>query len=55
MNSGELFDYITENGRLEEGEARHLFQQVSMLMFLAQNHPHHAQVVKFIYSIHNTS
>ncbi|CAI9301453.1 unnamed protein product [Lactuca saligna] len=28
MNSGELFDYITENGRLEEGEARHLFQQI---------------------------
>lgn len=28
MNSGELFDYITENGRLEEDEARHLFQQI---------------------------
>lgn len=28
MNSGELFDYITENGRLDEDEARHLFQQI---------------------------
>ncbi|XP_024980727.1 SNF1-related protein kinase catalytic subunit alpha KIN10-like isoform X3 [Cynara cardunculus var. scolymus] len=28
MNSGELFDYITENSRLEEDEARHFFQQI---------------------------
>ena len=28
MNSGELFDYITENDRLQEDEARHFFQQV---------------------------
>ncbi|KAM0027440.1 putative protein kinase CAMK-AMPK family [Helianthus debilis subsp. tardiflorus] len=28
MNSGELFDYITENRRLEENHARHFFQQI---------------------------
>lgn len=28
MNSGELFDYITENDRLQEDEARHFFQQI---------------------------
>lgn len=28
MSSGELFDYITENGRLPEDEARHFFQQI---------------------------
>ncbi|XP_057486783.1 SNF1-related protein kinase catalytic subunit alpha KIN10-like [Actinidia eriantha] len=28
MNAGELFDYITENGRLKEDEARHFFQQI---------------------------
>ncbi|KAD6119622.1 hypothetical protein R6Q59_025668 [Mikania micrantha] len=28
MNSGELFDYITENHRLGENEARHFFQQI---------------------------
>ncbi|KAI3760700.1 hypothetical protein L1987_51098 [Smallanthus sonchifolius] len=28
MNSGELFDYITENRRLEENLARHFFQQI---------------------------
>ncbi|XP_073132041.1 SNF1-related protein kinase catalytic subunit alpha KIN10-like isoform X1 [Henckelia pumila] len=28
MNSGELFYYITEHGRLEEDEARHFFQQI---------------------------
>lgn len=28
MDSGELFDYITENGRLGEDEARHFFQQI---------------------------
>lgn len=28
MNSGELFYYITEKGRLNEDEARHFFQQI---------------------------
>ncbi|KAL3533442.1 hypothetical protein ACH5RR_006963 [Cinchona calisaya] len=28
MNSGELFYYITEKGRVHEDEARHLFQQI---------------------------
>lgn len=30
MNCGELFDYIvlSENGRIEEDQARHFFQQV---------------------------
>ncbi|KAK9290749.1 hypothetical protein L1049_008925 [Liquidambar formosana] len=28
MDSGELFDYITENSRLQEDEARHFFQQI---------------------------
>ncbi|KAL7197779.1 hypothetical protein ACSBR2_020325 [Camellia fascicularis] len=28
MNSGDLFDYITENGRVQEDEARHFFQQI---------------------------
>lgn len=32
--SGELFYYISEKGRLEEDEARKLFQQVSFLFFI---------------------
>ena len=28
VNSGELFDYIVEKGRLQEDEARNFFQQV---------------------------
>lgn len=28
VKSGELFDYIVEKGRLQEDEARRLFQQV---------------------------
>lgn len=28
MNSGEMFYYLTENGKLHEDEARRLFQQV---------------------------
>lgn len=28
MQSGELFDYIVEKGRLMEDEARHFFQQI---------------------------
>jgi len=28
VKSGELFDYIVEKGKLQEDEARHLFQQV---------------------------
>lgn len=28
MNSGDLYDFIIENVRLEEDEARHFFQQV---------------------------
>ncbi|KAG8372175.1 hypothetical protein BUALT_Bualt12G0039100 [Buddleja alternifolia] len=28
MNSGELFYYLTENGKLNEDEARHFFQQI---------------------------
>lgn len=28
MDRGELYDYITERGRLKEDEARHIFQQV---------------------------
>lgn len=34
MECGELFDYITENGKLEEDEARHFFQQVAIVIFL---------------------
>lgn len=29
VKSGELFDYIVEKGRLQDEEARRLFQQVS--------------------------
>lgn len=28
MKCGELFDYITQKGRIHEDEARHFFQQV---------------------------
>ncbi len=28
LQSGELFDYIVEKGRLMEDEARHFFQQI---------------------------
>lgn len=28
LQSGELFDYIVEKGRLEENEARRYFQQI---------------------------
>lgn len=34
LKSGELFDYISEKGRLPEGEARLLFQQVGFLWLL---------------------
>jgi 5'-AMP-activated protein kinase catalytic alpha subunit len=33
--NGELFDYIYEKGRLLEDEARRIFQQVLLLLFLA--------------------
>lgn len=32
VNSGELFDYIVEKGRLQEDEARNFFQQVCFLL-----------------------
>ena len=32
--SGELFDYIVEKGRLLEDEARHFFQQVPLFGFI---------------------
>lgn len=32
VNSGELFDYIVEKGRLQEDEARNFFQQVYFLL-----------------------
>ncbi|KAI3938516.1 hypothetical protein MKX01_030809 [Papaver californicum] len=36
VKSGELFDYIIEKGRLQEDEARNLFQQVQILVLLVQ-------------------
>lgn len=35
VNSGELFDYIVEKGRLQEDEARNFFQQVCFFFFLS--------------------
>ena len=34
VNSGELFDYIVEKGRLQEDEARNFFQQVIVFLFI---------------------
>jgi serine/threonine protein kinase len=31
---GELFDYIVEKGRLQEDEARRIFQQVFVLLLI---------------------
>lgn len=36
VNSGELFDYIVEKGRLQEDEARNFFQQVCFFFFYQQ-------------------
>lgn len=33
VKSGELFDYIVEKGRLQEDEARKIFQQVELILF----------------------
>ena len=34
VNSGELFDYIAEKGRLQEDEARKFFQQVIVFLLI---------------------
>ena len=54
MKSGELFDYIITNGRLDENEARHYFQQVSIMIFLAHKHPTLVIYVtyEFTFSVH---
>ena len=41
MNSGELFYYITEKGRLNEDEARHFFQQVRSVAVM-ENSSHYS-------------
>lgn len=34
VNSGELFYYLTEKGRLQEDEARYFFQQVRVITYV---------------------
>lgn len=47
VNSGELFDYIVEKGRLQEDEARNFFQQVFFVIHFHQYPSNHS----FIHSI----
>jgi len=49
VNSGELFDYIVEKGRLQEDEARNFFQQVCFYFILSTcNFPSNHSILYYI-------